>query len=138
MKSGYFATAARRAGVPDNWLDEAVQDIAFRVWRAPDVDWRVVVRRAAIDAAREYGWHTRMGGMRLSPLTIDWPYPGYRHPFAHDDYEQVDKAIDMRLAWRKLTANQRRGILATMRGHATNLQQKHASLGRQKLRRLCA
>lgn len=55
LSRNYLRTAARRAGVTDLWLDDAIQDISIRLWLAdPAVPQITVVRRAAIDAVRRY------------------------------------------------------------------------------------
>lgn len=82
---GYYAQAARSTGVPEMWIDDAVQDIALKVWQAPDAPWKSVVYYAAVDAARQYGKHSK---------THDWIDTIQLTPTAAS-YSHVEDVIDV-------------------------------------------
>lgn len=58
----YLAASARRAGVPLQYLEDAVQDIEIGLWRRRRDDV-LAVRAEAIDAARRYN-RSRTGKQR--------------------------------------------------------------------------
>jgi hypothetical protein len=66
----YYRRVARSVGVPEFWLDDAVQDIALDLWRRKRRESPYAVRLSAIDAVRRYGPYGRWGGARptLVPL----------------------------------------------------------------------
>ena len=130
LDTAYLAVAARRAGVPEMWIDDATQDIALRCWLAND--WRkIVVRRAAVDAVRRYGLHNRHGVSRET-VEIDNSLP-----VRSDPYAAVDRALDVMAAWRRLTpAQQRILVRASDSRHRAHVSHQRVYYIRQKLRKI--
>lgn len=125
-------------GVPNMWLDDAVQDIAVRVWRSND-DGVTIVRNAAIDAVRKYGPRSRKGVQRV---TVPWP----------EDYDLADDPLilpppfDPRLAelnraLQRLPETWRDALVRWLAGVAAKDNGRHGEtreyqLRKQALRRL--
>lgn len=59
LTDGYFASIARAIGVPPFWMDDCLQEIKLRIWRAgPETSNSlagVIAQRAAIDFMRSNG-----------------------------------------------------------------------------------
>jgi RNA polymerase sigma factor (sigma-70 family) len=60
----YYAAAARRAGVPNIWVEDATQDIAVALWQANVTQkernlWIAIIRNTSIDCSRHYAGATR-------------------------------------------------------------------------------
>jgi hypothetical protein len=127
----YYRAAARAAGVPDFWLDDAAQDIAFGAWRDGKERDALAIRRKAVDAARKYGPRSRRG---TRPVTISLEAAGAAS--ADDLIEQVDVRHALQAAIPGLTAQER---LALRRRLAelpmSNAASARASAARRKLRR---
>jgi hypothetical protein len=64
----YYRRVARSVGVPEFWLDDAVQDMVLDLWRRKRRDSSYAIRLSAIDAARRYGPYGRWGSAR--PLLV--------------------------------------------------------------------
>lgn len=56
----YISKVVLTMGVPPLWIEDAVQDCEIKLWRAGRDDG-IILRRAAIDAARKYGRRSRYG-----------------------------------------------------------------------------
>lgn len=101
-RRGYYYRAAQRRGVPMDDLEDAVQDIAIKVWQS-DAPWRAVVYFAAIDAARRYGPISRRGIERGTVELTEAHAPTRDHSW-------LPAWLDCDAALRKLSASQRRII----------------------------
>jgi DNA-directed RNA polymerase specialized sigma24 family protein len=67
----YYRRVAQSVGVPEFWLDDAVQDIVLDLWRRKRRDSPYAVRLSAIDAARRYGPYGRWGSLRPLHVPLD-------------------------------------------------------------------
>ena len=120
MRFAYYRKAAQNAGVPEMWLDDATQDIAIRCWRGGDD--LVVIRRAAIDAARHYGPHERTSRLNERPAIISLEvlleateFIGHAAQLGRDTQvlmgrsfcEGMERLVDFQRAWQQLPAFQR-------------------------------
>ena len=127
-RMSYYAVAARRAGVPDMWLEDAAQDIALRTWRASN-DSVMVVHAAAVDAARKYGRYGRSGYDRaavdLSAVVV-----------AIDPWSSVDWCVDAKRALAKLLPHQRRSLAGWADPHPHNSEQVMRGQARRALKHL--
>lgn len=125
----HYAALAARQGVPSMWLDDAAQDIAIATWIAGDRR-PVVILRAAIDAARRYGPRDRRGRQRPEAVPLSlfiWRNDPDADPnpppqLATDPWPAWERRQDVRTAWGRLTAQERRrlalvGIGAPGRGN---------------------
>lgn len=136
-RQGYYITAARRAGVPRIWLEDAAQDIAIKVWRAGDPPyWRTVARRGAVDAARRYGPVRRTGTARAEDWAAMPPTAPLRAQY--DPGPAWDAILDLSAAWPRLTAIQRAGLCRAVTRTNHDAGGWAAWSGRQALRRLTA
>lgn len=132
----YIAAVARRMGVPDMWIEDAVADIELQLWRSGRTS-KTAVRQAAIDAARRYGWHNRYGRSRLQTVDIA---EAYHVSDPEDDFAEVDarlSPIPSRFleAWRMLTPRNQGILLRSVEGHPDVSHQRVHQI-RTKLRRL--
>lgn len=131
-----MAAMARQVGVPSIWLDDAIQDIQIECWRAGDYR-KIVIRRAAIDAARRYGPRNRYGTSRetepvdgLSLLANDSP--------EHEAEVAADLAAVL-AAIKGFSLRERTALTRSIRGtRQTDGDYTAAYRARQKLRRLVA
>lgn len=120
----HYAALAERQGVPSMWLDDAAQDIAIAVWRAGDAR-TVITLRAAIDAARQYGPRDRRGRPRPAAVPLSrfqWgadddprPLPWPRQ-LTTDPWPALERRQDVRTAWGRLTAQERRRLALAAAG----------------------
>lgn len=125
----YYGQAARRAGVPLFWVEDAVQDIALRVWRARTAYWKRVVAYAAVDAARRYGARSRRGVER-TPITLD------NHAQSDDTATRI-ALMDVRAALPLLSPCQRLALARRLRGERVRgTPEFHLARARKRLRRL--
>ena len=124
----YYAVAAHRAGVPEFWIQDAVQDIAIRVWRTGN-DRVMVVRSAAIDAARKYGRYGRSGFDRAS-VDIDGVV------LITDPWDSVDWCIDAKAALTKLRPWQQKALAGWADRKPRNSDQVMRGQARRRLRQL--
>ena len=56
----YYAKVARQKGVPDMWIEDAVQDMLLQMWLTGDTEEKGIKHRA-VDAMRKYGPHKQGG-----------------------------------------------------------------------------
>lgn len=126
----YFATAAAGCGVPAFWIPDAVGDMVLAAWLDGRAD-PLSVRRNAIDCARRYGRQNRYG-TRPALVRLD------QHHAAPEP--AIVLYVDLARAMRHLTSRQRAALRRRRDGlPMTNLDSRHASSARQRLRRLlCA
>lgn len=127
----YYRSVARSVGVPEFWLDDAMQDIAFATWRAGKAHDALAIRRSAIDAARRYGPFNRYGGRRpaLLPLEAASGMEDGREGTLH-------LRDEMASALGTLTTKQRRALRRRLaRLPMSSLDSAHATAGRRKLRK---
>lgn len=153
----YLAKALRSAGVPNLWIEDAIQDIRILLWQHPDSDALLVIRSGAIDAARRYGRHSRSGverdcislEARFGETRVVSGAVGREHVagsnplppqlWAHDDYPQrldID-AVNGELArlsprWREALSN------SVNRKHQSNGMEQAATKAKRRLRQRCA
>lgn len=130
----YYRHVALRAGVPFADADDAAQDIAIRIWRAGDPPfWRLVAKRAAVEAARRYGPRGRRNTRpRMVPIHE-------AHWVNYDETAIRDRLLDVELAWSGLTLKQRQAMRKWCRDERmTDAERMAAVNGRRKLQRLCA
>ena len=130
-RTRYYRAAARAAGVPDFWLDDAAQDIALGAWRDGKECDALAIRRNAIDAARRYGQRTRRG-KRPDSVPLDTVAEA---PSPTGDIERVDTHHALRAALPALTAHERHALrrrLAEL--PMTNAASARATAARRKLR----
>lgn len=133
----YYAAAARRMGVQPMFVDDAIQEIAIAVWRAPHAPLKQVVRRTAIDCARKYGQRTRHGYQRaFEPIPDSYPV---------EDYAQRIVNFQTRLAafkavWLTATETQRAAFLRLLCGTTKQdyTAHAHAQTLRRRMRKLAA
>lgn len=131
LDTAYLAVAARRAGVPEMWIDDAISDIWLRCWLAND--WRkIVVRRAAVDTVRRYGPYSRYGVSRET-VEID-----NKVPVRSDPYAAVDRCLDFAAAWQRMTPAQQRILIRASNGRRAHVSHQRVYEVRRKLRRLVA
>ncbi len=125
----YYKAVARSIGVPNLFLSDAAQDIALRVWRAGE-ETSAIVRHAAVDAARRYGYYNRDTRRDSRPLTAAGKAP---------QCVELEAEARIELAGvlgvlRGFTARQRGAVVRAVRGeHADSTALYQA---RQKLRGL--
>ena len=106
MNRAYLVAAARNAGVPEMWVDDAAQDIAIRIWRGRTRSASLDIRHGARNARDRYGTFRRRTDQRsdtIRPTTVLLPEtietPG-------DPYAIVDMLIDVRAAIAQLPPRQ--------------------------------
>lgn len=128
MRTGYYRAAARSAGVPTLWLEDAAQDIAIEAWRAGE-DTPTIVYRAAVDCARRYGPRTRRG--HLKPLFVQ--LEAAAGLAVDDDWRDAWRVIVE--TWPILSPRQRHALRRRVNGRPmSSLQSGHASAARRRLR----
>lgn len=128
----YYRAVARSVGVPDFWLEDATQDIAFAAWRSGKAHDPLAIRRSAIDAVRRYGPFNRYGTRRpaLVPLEAAAGVQGDRH----EDALHLRNAMASALG--RLTAKQRRALRRRLDSlPMSDLDSAHATAARRKLRK---
>jgi hypothetical protein len=131
LSRGYYITAARNAGVPEMWVEDAAQDMALQFWRRGGGDNKAAVRYAAIDMARRYGL-SRHGNDRVYAELDD-----ARYHEAPDLYGVVERMLDVRQAWQRLTSVQRRIIRNSVAGKP-DVSHQRVYQAREHLRRWAA
>ena len=126
----YYRRVVQSVGVPSMWEEDAIQDIALRVWRAQK-DTPTVVRYAAIDSVRRYGSRSRHVARPELDRETD---PGY------EPMTSAERAIDFRQAWRSLTHRHRETLILYVltRGARTNREHVRIYQIRQMLRKALA
>jgi hypothetical protein len=130
--NAYFRTVARAVGVPDFWLDDAVQDMALAVWRQDRIDDPLAIRRRAIDAARRYGATGKNG--RHRPKWVPLDAAAQITEWSSHPVETMDA---LRTWWAALTPRQRAAIRRRLgRRPMTNRDSASASAARRRLRDL--
>lgn len=134
MRFGYYVQAARHAGVPSMFEEDAAQEIAIRVWQAGDPPyWRLVAKRSAVEAARRYGPRARHYTRPTMVPVED------AHWLSYDETAIRDRLLDVELAWAGLTLKQRQAMRKWCRDERmTDAERMAAMAGRRNLRRLCA
>jgi hypothetical protein len=117
-------------GVPEFWLDDAMQDIALATWRDGKPNDVTAIRREAIDAARRYGPYTRRGNKR--PLLV----PLHEAAEVSATFgEALELRSAMSDAFEAMTQRQRRALHRRLNNlPMTSLDSAHASAARRKLR----
>ena len=64
----YLRQAARTYGIPPMWDEDYFQEARLALWKAEQRGWKArpvtVVRSAAIDFSRQYGFYSRGGQAR--------------------------------------------------------------------------
>jgi hypothetical protein len=129
-RRGYFRSVARAVGVPDFWLDDAVQDIAFAAWRDGKLNDPLAIRRRAIDAARRYGAMGRRGRRRPPVLPLE-----VAEDVATLPVQQIETQQAIASWWTALTPRQRRAIQRRLdRRPMSNRDSASASSARRRLR----
>lgn len=114
--------------------EDAAQDIALRVWQAGEPPyWRLVAKRAAVEAARRYG---PRGRHYTRPAIVPVETA---HWLAYDQMAITDRLLDIDLAWSGLTLKQRIAVRKWSRDELLTDAERMAALdGRRKLQRICA
>ena len=130
----YYRKVARSVGVPEFWLDDAVQDIALDLWRRKRRDSSYAIRLSAIDAARRYGPHGRWGSARplLVPLehANDLVTTGEIDGVGRDGFRRA-----VLRATRRMTELERKALERRLsRRPMSNAESLRASAARRKLR----
>lgn len=136
----YLMACVRRAGVPEAWREDAIQDILLAMWLEGNETTTMIARRS-IDAARRYGWHNR-GFVRESvSLNDEIPdLPGTTYAGAligPDPYPGVDAVIDFCAPWDKLGARARKRLLEAVHGERSVSYHRIHQI-RKRLRALAA
>jgi len=127
----YYRAVARAVGVPEFWIDDAVQDIVLATWRDGKLDDVLAIRREAIDAARRYGVYSRNGKRRPAHVPLD---EARRVGIAPD--ETIEVLHTVQRAVTSLTPKQRRALRKRLeRQPMTNSDSARASAARKKLRK---
>ncbi|MEX2246222.1 MAG: hypothetical protein WEC75_06005 [Dehalococcoidia bacterium] len=128
-RSRYYRSVARAVGVPDFWIEDAVQDMTLAAWRSGR-SGPLATRRRAIDAVRRYGPISRRGTQRPAALPLD-PATAPHAP------EPAIELIDaLRAAWHALTPRQRQALRRRLACQPmTNRESVCASAARRRLRR---
>lgn len=137
MNRNYLYAAARHAGVPPMFIDDAVQDIAIRLWLASEeASPRAVVKHAAVDAVRHYRGDSRHAPRpEMVPIddeTRKLPDPVDRFAYV-DDFDQVSRNAA------QLTRRQRESMELELAGHRPERERQeshyvHVSQARRRLR----
>ena len=107
MKFAYLVTAARNAGVPEMWVDDAAQDIAIALWREGRSDSKTI-RHRAMNASAKY--NDRRKRYQAQVVAIDESVPG------PDAYDLAETMLDIRRAWRTLRPHERFVIVRRVAG----------------------
>ena len=130
----YYRAVARSVGVPEFWIEDAVQDIALATWKDGKCDDVLAIRREAIDAARRYGVYSRSGKRR----TVHVPLEAAAQVGMPPD-ERCEVIHAMRIVVSTLTKKQRRALRRRMQKlPMTNSDSARATAARKKLRRVLA
>jgi hypothetical protein len=116
--------------VPDFWLEDATQDIAFQVWREGKANDVLAIRREAIDAARRYGPQGRYG-VRPSVVPLETALD-----VSVSASESQDHWLAVRDAIGTLTPKERRALRRRLLAlPMSNGDSARASAARRRLRR---
>ena len=128
----YYRAVARAVGVPEFWVDDAAQDIAFDTWRDGKERDALAIRRNAIDAARRYGPRARRGlRPEIVPLDAAASTPSTSGQI---DHAEMRHAVEAALP--DLTPQERRALRRRIAElPMTNAASARASAARRKLRR---
>jgi hypothetical protein len=113
----YVIAALKRVGVPEAWIDDALQDVRlyFFRWGCTGVQ---SVRSATIDAARKYGRRTRYGHLRLECVELDVA--------ATHTVEADHSAIIVRDFMATLTPREQLYVVSKLRGDSMSVSVVHA------------
>jgi len=127
FRFAYYRAAARAAGVPAFWIEDAAQDIAIAAWR--DGDTPTIIGREAIDCARRYGPYTRRGHARPVYVALEAAHGCIADEPWRDDWRELVAAVPL------LTAKQKRALGRRLRERPmSSLLSQHATAARRRLR----
>ena len=113
----YYAKVARSKGVPDMWIEDAVQDMLLHMWLTGDTEEHGIKHRA-VDAMRKYGPQKqggRNGYVYTGPTFTELDDAEYavvgKLPYQRDQYAVVDEILSFDAAWAGLTDRNREIIV---------------------------
>lgn len=96
----YYCVAARRAGVPEMWVEDAAQDIMVAMWLEKNITATLIHRRA-IDASRRYGRYSARGIVREIESLDEAHDVGMEEP----RFQSFETRLDLVLGLRSLPTN---------------------------------
>jgi hypothetical protein len=130
----YYRRVARSVGVPEFWLDDAVQDMVLDLWRRKRRDSSYAIRLSAIDAARRYGPYGRWGSTRPLLVSLEHAF-GLVTPDEAERIRPHEFRNAVLRATRRMTDLERKALERRLsKRPMSNADSLRASAARRKLR----